>query len=85
MKEKKYNKKYDILDNRFKIKMHPGIHRHVFESETFISKIIEPMLYLYFDNFELIASDLIDNIGEFYTILQKKENANINFPDNLFL
>ncbi len=85
MKEKKYNKNYDILDNRFTSDIHPGIHRHVFEAETFISKIIEPMLYLYFDNFELIASDLIDNIGEFYTILQKKENANINFPYNLFL
>lgn len=85
MEGKKYNKYYEIIDNRFTEKIHPGVHRHVFESETFVSKIIEPMLFLYFDNFELIASDFINNTGDFFTILQKKENANIKFPDGLFI
>lgn len=82
MKQKKFNKSYNIEDNRFTRLIHPGVHRHVFQSETFISKIIEPMLYLYFDNFELIASELTSN-GEIFTILQKREEANIKFPDGL--
>jgi len=42
------------------------------------------MLYLYFDNFELIASGLTSD-GEIFTILQKREEANIKFPCELFL
>lgn len=81
---KKFDKKYDIEDNRFIENIHPGIHRHVFESESFASQIIEPMLYLYFDNFELISCNKIKETGEFYTILQKRVNANIKFPEDLF-
>jgi hypothetical protein len=39
------------------------------------------MLYLYFDNFKLIKCDYIENTGEFYTILQKKNNCEIIFPE----
>jgi SAM-dependent methyltransferase len=83
IKLKKYNKSHELTDNRFTSSIHPGIHRHVFEFETFVDKIINPMLYLYFDNFELIVCDKTSN-GEFFTILQKKTNAIINFPEKLF-
>lgn len=82
---KKYKKEYDNLDLRFDQDIHPGVHRHVFDKEMFIDKIILPMLYLYFDNFKLISCDYIENTGEFYTILQKKNNCEILFPEKLFL
>ena len=43
------------------------------------------MLYLFFDNFKIIACSATTNCdGEFYTILQKISNCDISFPNNLF-
>ena len=75
-----YKKDYEISDNRFSHEIHPGIHRHVFEVESFVEKIIEPLLWLYFDNFELVKCEKVYSTGEFFTILKKKKNAKINFP-----
>lgn len=61
-----------------------GLHRHVFEFETFNTKIISPRSYSGFTNFYVeYYSSNIECGGEFHCILRKGKNS--NFDSNAFL
>ncbi len=55
-------------------KPHPGRHNHVFQSETFVQRIVRPLQKLGLWRFQLLEfGDAPSNHGEFYLVLRMGE------------
>lgn len=50
---------------------HPGIHTHVFDGTTFLSKILKPLIYMRLIPFALVDYRPETPAGEFYFLLRK--------------
>lgn len=50
---------------------HPGMHSHVFQAETFLDKILKPILYSKLLNFHIADYIYSTQFGEFIIILKK--------------
>lgn len=50
---------------------HPGIHCHVFQGETFLRRILKPLLYTKLIDFTLVELVEQSPYGEFYVVLRK--------------
>lgn len=63
------------LRRSFDIALHPGIHCHVFQAETFPDKILKPLQHMGLIPFELVAyrGAQASTGGEFSFVLQKGE------------
>lgn len=55
---------------------HPGRHNHVFQSETFVPRILRPLQRMGLWRVRLLDfGDAVDNHGEFHLVLQQGEEA----------
>ena len=62
----------DRLRSFIDSKPHLGLHCHVFQSETFLPKIMKPILFMGIVDFNIVAlHESADNYGEFHIVLKK--------------
>jgi SAM-dependent methyltransferase len=56
----------------YKAERQIGVHRHVFQSGTFVSQIINPLIFMGYLDFTLLAfRDSTGNNGEFFAVLTR--------------
>ena len=66
------------------VSSHPGVHRHVFQYETFAEKILKPLLYTGLVDFRLLEVVNCPQFGEFAIVLGAgKERAPVD-PGGIF-
>lgn len=63
---------------------HPGVHRHVFQFETFGEKIMKPLLYTGLVDFSLLEIRNCPQFGEFAIVLKAGRNDGPADPGDLF-
>ena len=63
---------------------HPGIHRHVFQYETFAEKILNPLLYIGLIDFRLLEIVNCPQFGEFAIILKAGKEGMHEDPSGIF-
>lgn len=69
----------------FAEKPHPGRHNHVFQSETFVPRILRPLQRLGVWRFELLGfGPAPENYGEFHLVLRKGEEPVELTPRDLY-
>jgi len=62
--------------------IHPGLHVHVFQGETFLNKIIKPILLMQLCPFRIAEYVASTQYGEFYVILRKGwEKPDLTFEE----
>lgn len=73
----------DKLRESFEAPTHPGRHNHVFQSETFVSRILRPLQKTGIWPYTLLEfGEAPKNHGEFYLVLRKgQEDAKITLQD----
>ena len=62
----------------------PGVHRHVFQAETFAGKIINPLLYMELLDYELLEVVSCPNLGEFAVVLKAGRDGIPPEPGSIF-
>lgn len=63
---------------------HPGIHRHVFQYETFAGKILKPLLYTGLVDFKLLEVTNCPQFGEFAVVLEAGTDGAPTDPGDIF-
>ena len=63
---------------------HPGVHRHVFQAETFAGRIIKPLLYTGLVDFDLLDVVNCLQFGEFAAVLKAGRNGPPADPGDIF-
>ena len=63
---------------------HPGIHRHVFQYETFAEKILNPLLYIGLIDFRFLEIVNCPQFGEFAIILKAGKEGMHEDPSGIF-
>ena len=62
-----------------------GLHRHVFSGDTFLQKILKPILVSGFCGLNIERYIPTGNWGEFYVILRKKHTKYVSLRDDEFI
>jgi hypothetical protein len=74
------NKSY--LDKQILRKAWIGLHRHVFEAESFEHKILSPILYSGYVDLRIKYCDKVAmKYGEFYCVLEKNSKKQLILPN----
>ena len=63
---------------------HPGVHRHVFQYETFADRVLKPLLYTGLIDFELIEIRNCPQFAEFAIVLRGNRRGTPTDPGGLF-
>ena len=63
---------------------HPGVHRHVFQYETFAERILKPLLYTGLVDFRLLEIVNCPQFGEFAVVLGAGKDGASTDPGDLF-
>lgn len=63
---------------------HPGVHRHVFQYETFAGKILKPLLYTGLVDFQLLEVTNCPQFGEFAVVLEAGTDGAPTDPGDIF-
>jgi SAM-dependent methyltransferase len=63
---------------------HPGMHVHVFQAGNFLNNVLLPFLEIGWLNLSLKSFEFNISDGEFYFILEKKENSKQLEPSQFF-
>ena len=63
---------------------HPGVHRHVFQAETFPGRILKPLLYTNLIDYELLEIVNCSQYGEFAVVLKAGRGDAFRDPGNIF-
>ena len=61
-----------------------GVHRHVFQAETFADKIMKPLLYTGVIDYELLELANCPQFGEFAVVLNAGRGDAPRDPGNIF-
>ena len=63
---------------------HPGVHRHVFQAETFAGRILKPLLYTGLVDFDLLNVTNCPQFGEFAVVLKAGRNGQPDDAGDLY-
>ena len=63
---------------------HPGVHRHVFQAETFAGRIMKPLLYTGLIDFDLLDVTNCPQFGEFAVVLKAGRSGPPADPGDVF-
>ena len=63
---------------------HPGVHRHVFQYETFADKILKPLLYTGLVDFRFLEIVNCPQFGEFAVVLGAGKDGTPTDPGDIF-
>ena len=66
------------------VSSHPGVHRHVFQYETFAEKILKPLLYTGLVDFRLLEIVNCPQFGEFAIVLGAGKEGTPADPGGIF-
>lgn len=75
--DRSYIKRVATVDDIFDVERmlkephHPGVHCHVFQGETFLRRIMKPLLYTKLIDYTLVDFVEKSAFGEFYVVLRK--------------
>ena len=64
---------------------HPGVHRHVFQAETFESRVMRPLLFTGLIDFDLLEVKACRQFGEFAVVLRAGAHDRQVSADGVFL
>ena len=63
---------------------HPGVHRHVFQAETFAGRLMKPLLYTGLVDFDLLDVTNCPQFGEFAVVLRAGRSDPPSDPGDLY-
>ena len=66
------------------VSSHPGVHRHVFQYETFADKILKPLLYTGLVDFRFLEIVNCPQFGEFAVVLGAGKDGTPTDPGDIF-
>jgi len=64
---------------------HPGVHRHVFQAETFESRFMKPLLFTGLIDFDLLEVKACKQFGEFAVVLRAGARDTSVSADGIFM
>ena len=64
--------------------IHPGVHRHVFQAETFAGRLMKPLLYTGLVDFDLLDVTNCPQFGEFAVVLRAGRRGAPTDPGDLY-
>ena len=64
---------------------HPGVHRHVFQAETFAGRLMKPLLYTGLIDFDLLDVTNCPQFGEFAVVLEAGRGDRAADAGDIFL
>ena len=63
---------------------HPGVHRHVFQAESFNERILKPLIYMGLVDFDLVETVNCRRFGEFAVVLKAGRDEMQTDPGGIF-
>ena len=63
---------------------HPGVHRHVFQAETFAGRLMKPLLHTGLVDFDLLNVTNCPQFGEFAVVLKAGRSGRPDDPGDLY-
>jgi len=79
------NQKLDLENLKRAIRpSHPGVHRHVFQAETFEDRLMRPLLFTGLLDFELLEVEMCKQFGEFAIVFKAGRRNTERSAGNLF-